>query len=115
LISVSKLVRKGMTIAFEGETARVKRPDGVTVLVVVKRGRLYIVTADNIVNGTSEVNTFQTKKKAMTFEVWHRRLGYTGAETIMGMINNGLMDGLYKGTLSEAPVTLQYDRAGVLS
>ena len=58
-----------MTAAFEGETARVKRPDRVTILVAVKRGRLYIVVADNIVNGTSEVNTFQTKRKAMTFEV----------------------------------------------
>ena len=36
LISVSKLVGKGMTVAFEGETARVKRSDGVTILVVVK-------------------------------------------------------------------------------
>jgi len=69
LISVSKLVEKGMTVAFEGETARVKRPDGVTILVAVKRGGLYIVAADNIVNGTSKVNTFQTKRKAMTFKV----------------------------------------------
>ena len=50
MILVSKLVEKGMTIAFEGKTARVKRHDGVTVLVVVKRGGLYIVVADNIVN-----------------------------------------------------------------
>jgi len=94
LISVSKLVEKGMTVAFEGETARVKRPDGVTILVAVKRGGLYIVAADNIVNGTSKVNTFQTKRKAMTFKVWHRRLGHAGAETITGMINNQLVDGL---------------------
>jgi len=94
LISVSKLVGKGMTVAFERKTARVKRPDGVTVLVVVKRGGLYIVAADNIVNGISKVNPFQTKRKAMTFEVWHRRLGHAGAETIMGMINSGLVDGL---------------------
>jgi len=86
LISVSKLVGKGMTVAFEEETARVKRPDGVTILVAVKRGGLYIVVADNVVNGTSEVNTFQTKRKAMTFEVWHRRLGHAGAETITGML-----------------------------
>ena len=69
LISVSKLVGKGMTVVFEGETARVKRPNRVTILVVVKRGGLYIVVADNVVNGTSEVNTFQTKRKVMTFEV----------------------------------------------
>jgi len=94
LISVSKLVGKGMTVAFEGETARVKRPDGVTVLVAVKRGGLYIVVADNVINGTSEVNTFQTKRKAMTFEVWYRRLGHAGAKTITGMINSGLVDGL---------------------
>jgi len=94
LILVSKLVGKGMTVAFEGETARVKRPDGVTILVVVKRGGLYIVAADNVVNGTSEVNTFQTKRKAMTFEIWHRRLGHAGAKTIMGIINSGLVDGL---------------------
>jgi len=94
LISVSKLVGKGMTVAFEGETARVKRPDRVTILVAMKRGGLYIVVADNVVNGTSEVNTFQTKRKAMTFEVWHRRLGHAGAETITGMINSGLVDGL---------------------
>jgi len=94
LISVSKLVEKGMTVAFEGETARVKRPDRVTILVAVKRGGLYIVVADNVVNGTSEVNTFQTKRKAMTFEVWHRRLGHAGAKTITGMINSGLVDGL---------------------
>jgi len=94
LISVSKLVGKGMTVVFEGETARVKRPDRVTILVVVKRGGLYIVAADNVINGTSEVNTFQTKRKVMTFEVWHRRLGHAGAETITGMINSGLVDGL---------------------
>jgi len=94
LISVSKLVGKGMTIAFEGETARVKRPDRVTILIVVKRDGLYIMAADNVINGTSEVNTFQTKRKAMTFEVWHRRLGYAGAKTIMGMINSGLVDSL---------------------
>jgi len=94
LISVSKLVGKGMTVAFEGETARVKRPDGVTILVVMKRDGLYIVVADNIVNGTSKVNTFQTKRKAMTFEVWYRRLGHAGAETITGMINSGLVDSL---------------------
>jgi len=94
LISVSKLVGKGMTVAFEGETARVKRPDGVTILVAVKRDGLYIVVADNVVNGTSEVNTFQTKRKAMTFEVWHRRLGHAGTETITGMINSGLVDSL---------------------
>ena len=94
LISVSKLVGKGMTVAFERETARVKRPDKVTILVAVKRGELYIVAADNIVNGTSEVNTFQTKRKAMTFEVWHRRLGHAGTETITGMINSGLVDSL---------------------
>jgi len=58
LISVSKLVGKSITVAFEGETARVKRPDGVTVLVVVKRGGLYIVAADNVINRTSKVNTF---------------------------------------------------------
>jgi len=94
LILVSKLVGKGMTIAFEGETARVKRPDGVTIPIVVKRGGLYIVVADNVINRTSEVNTFQTKRKAMTFEVWHRRLGHASAETITGMINCGLVDGL---------------------
>jgi len=92
LISVSKLVEKGMTVTFEGKTARVKRPDGVTVLVAVKRGGLYIVAADNVINGTSKVNTFQTKRKAMTFEVWHRRLGHVGAKTITGMINSGLVD-----------------------
>ena len=101
LISVSKLVGKGMTVAFEGETARVKRSDGVTILVVVKRGGLYIVAADNVVNGTSEVNTFQTKRKAMNFEVWHRRLGYAGAKTIMGMINSGLVDSLEVTGLTE--------------
>jgi len=50
LILVSKLVGKGMIITFEGKTARVKRHDGVTVLVVMKRGGLYIVVADNIIN-----------------------------------------------------------------
>jgi len=65
LISVSKLVGKGMTIAFEGETARVKRSDGVTIPIVVKRGGLYIVVADNVINRTSKVNTFQTKRKAI--------------------------------------------------
>jgi len=30
----------------------------------------------------------------MTFEVWHRRLGHAGAETITGMINSGLVNGL---------------------
>jgi len=94
LISVSKLVGKGITIAFEEKTARVKRPDGVTIPIVVKRGGLYIVVADNIINRTSKVNTFQTKRKAMTFEVWHRRLGHASAETITGMINCGLVDGL---------------------
>jgi len=48
LISVSKLVEKSITITFEGKTARVKRPDGVTVLVVVKRGGLYIVAVMGI-------------------------------------------------------------------
>jgi len=54
----------------------------------------YIVVADNIVNRTSEVNTFQTKKKAINFKIWHRRLGHAGAKTITGMINSSLMDGL---------------------
>jgi len=30
----------------------------------------------------------------MTFEVWHRKLGHAGAETITGIINSGLVDGL---------------------
>jgi len=30
----------------------------------------------------------------MTFEVWYRRLGHAGAETITGIINSGLVNGL---------------------
>jgi hypothetical protein len=92
LILVAKLVTKGLTMSFEGDIARVKRQDSVTILSAIRWNWLYVVPIAG--SNRTEVNTFQTRRKAVPFDIWHRRLGHVGTDTITKMVSGGLVDGL---------------------
>jgi hypothetical protein len=79
--------------------AQVKNSEGMPVLTAVRKHGLYIVPTKMIT--CTEANTFQAKRKAMPFEIWHRRLGHIGSEVIGRMVHEGLVDGLEVDGLME--------------
>lgn len=92
LVSVSKLVSKGMSVGFDGEMARVKKSGNTTVLTAVKKSGLYVVVTTD--SSRPEAHISQSKRQAVAFDIWHRRLGHAGADTIKRMIKGNLVDGV---------------------
>jgi hypothetical protein len=92
LISVSKLVSKGSTVNFEGNSAQVKNSRGETVLTTIKQNSLYIVLTENPT--TLYANTAQSKRKLVPYDIWHRQLGHISTDVISRMVCEKLVDGL---------------------
>ena len=90
LISVSKLIAKGVDVNFNKNGAVIKLQTGEQVMSATKIGELFVLDMDR---KTSALVT-QSKRKSVTFDIWHRRLAYTGAEKLKEMIMHGLVDGL---------------------
>ncbi|KAF7782993.1 hypothetical protein Agabi119p4_2369 [Agaricus bisporus var. burnettii] len=89
LISISKLVSRGSSVSFEGDSATVRNHTGNIALVAVKENGLYVVPPTGV-----HVNVVQSKRKAVSLEVWHRRLGHISVEVIKRMLKEDLVDGL---------------------
>jgi hypothetical protein len=90
LISVSKLVAKGARVSFEGDVAIVRDPSGTVVFKATRRNGLYMVDMAN----ETKVHSVQAKKKAVPYEIWHRRLGHIPVNVIAKMSETGLVNGL---------------------
>ncbi|KAF7770864.1 hypothetical protein Agabi119p4_6838 [Agaricus bisporus var. burnettii] len=91
LISVSKLVAKGYKVNFEGGSAFVRSAGRMTVMEATKVNGLYVIPVGTNVPAA---NAIQTKRKAVPFEIWHRRLGHVGVEVLKRMTRDKLVDGL---------------------
>lgn len=91
LISVSKLVSKGAKVSFEGTIATVLSSTGDEIFTTTKTGQLYTVYT---VDAPPTAFTTQSKQKATSFDIWHRRLGHAGTDTIKRMLSQNLVEGL---------------------
>jgi len=91
LISVSTLLEKGAKVYFDGDKAVVKTQDGTEVMSAVKLGKLFAIKMDYPI---PETFIAQSNWKAATFDIWHRHLAHTGANTIREMITKSLVNGL---------------------
>ena len=99
LISVSQLGTKGVDVFFKGgNKALVLTPKGEIIMTATKIGRLYAVDVNRAL---MEIFITQSKRQAVSFDTWHRRLGHAGAESICNMISGKLVDELMtQGELS---------------
>jgi len=87
---VSKLIAKGADVNFNKNGAVIKLQTGEQVISATKIGELFVLDMDR---KTSALVT-QSKRKSVTFDIWHRRLAHTRAEKLKEMIMHGLVDGL---------------------
>ncbi|KAF7763932.1 hypothetical protein Agabi119p4_8469 [Agaricus bisporus var. burnettii] len=99
LISVSKLVAKGASVSFKDNTAVVNNAEGREVLTAVRKDGLYIIPATFRSPTTS--NIAQTKRKAVPYDVWHRRLGHIPVNVIARMCRDRVVDGLETDGVAE--------------
>lgn len=91
LISISKLVSKGALVCFEKNSAIVTLARGNVIMVGEKQEGLYIT---NLTITIPLAYTSQVKRKAVTFDVWHRRLGHVGADVVKRMVTRELVKGI---------------------
>lgn len=91
LVSVLKLVSRGFKVSFEEKVATVRNGNGTIVLEAAKMNGLYVIPAET---ATPFIHAVQSKHKAVTFDVWHRRLGHIGMEVLRRMIKEKLVDSL---------------------
>ncbi|KAF7778932.1 hypothetical protein Agabi119p4_3277 [Agaricus bisporus var. burnettii] len=89
LISVSKLVSRGSSVSFEGNTAIVRNSARNVALVAVKENGLYVVPSSDV-----HANAVQAKGRAVPIDIWHRRLGHISIEVVKRMLKGNLVDGL---------------------
>jgi len=67
-------------------------------MTATKIGQLYAVDVNRAL---TEIFITQSERQAVSFDTWHRQLGYAGAESIHNMISGKLVDGLMtQGELS---------------
>lgn len=92
LISVSKLVSKGAKVSFEGNKATVWNAEGRSVLTATREDGLYIVTVEKPI--PPSLNVAQSKRKPVSYDIWHRRFGHVPTDIIHRMSREGLLDGL---------------------
>jgi hypothetical protein len=90
LISVSKLVSRGARVSFEGNVAVVRDSGGTMVFKVMRHDGLYVV---DVVDETMAYSV-QTGRKAVPYEIWHRRLGHIPVNVIAKISETGLVNGL---------------------
>lgn len=90
LISISKLVSKGVQVRFEGNDALVTS-GGKVIMIGTKCDGLY--TTDLAIRIPTALIS-QVKRKAVTFDVWHRRLGHVGADIIRRMVAKSQVTGI---------------------
>jgi hypothetical protein len=89
LLSVAKATEKGATFFFEGAACTVKA-DGQTVMQVEREGRLFVVRQPE----AHAEDTCLLVRAAETPELWHRRLGHAGFETLAKMAEGNLVGGV---------------------
>ena len=87
---MSKLIAKGANVNLNKNGAVIKLQTSEQVMLATKIGELFVL---NIDRKTSALVT-QSKRKSVTFDIWHRQLAHTGAEKLKEMIMHGLVDRL---------------------
>ena len=99
LISVSQLGTKNINVFFKGgNKALVLTSEEEIIMTATKFGQLYAV---NVNRALTDIFITQSKWQAVSFDIWHRRLGHKGTESIYNMISGKLVDRLTtKGELS---------------
>ena len=83
---------KDTAVIFKNRKAIVELANSSRVLSVIKSGRMYIV---KIVQSSPEAFIAQSNWKPTSFNTWHQRLAYAGADTVCKMISKQLVDGLH--------------------
>ena len=91
LISVLKLSEKGANVSFNNRFAFITVKNGINIITATRLGQLYVVDMNK---GLASAFTTQAKKTAVSFDMWHRRLGHAGADSIKELITKKLVDGL---------------------
>jgi len=87
---MSKLIAKGANVNLNKNGAVIKLQTSEQVMLATKIGELFVL---NIDRKTSALVT-QSKRKSVTFDIWHHQLAHTGTEKLKEMIMHGLVDGL---------------------
>ena len=90
LISMSKLIAKGADVNFNKNGAAIKLQTGEQVMSATKIGELFVLDIDR----KTSAFVIQSKKKSVTFNIWHHQLAHTRADKLKEMIMHRLVDGL---------------------
>jgi hypothetical protein len=75
-------------VSFEGDIAVVYNTEEKRLLTTVRWDGLYVVSAEEVAR--TSVNTVQAKRQAVTYEIWHRRLGHVPVNVIVKMVRGNL-------------------------
>jgi len=87
---VSKLIAKGADVNFNKNGAVIELQTGEQVMSATKIEELFVLDMDR----KTSVLVTQSKRKSVTFDIWYRRLAYTGTEKLKEMIMHRLVDRL---------------------
>ena len=84
LLSVSKLVSKGLKVRFHVNECIVGDANGDTVAIAPRKGNLYHMTFKEI-HGAHSANSEHSCAGGDSVEVWHHRLGHLDVRSIYGL------------------------------
>ena len=87
---MSKLIAKGADVNFNKNGAVIELQTGEQVMSATKIEELFVLDMDR----KTSVLVTQSKRKSVTFDIWYRRLAYTGTEKLKEMIMHRLVDRL---------------------
>jgi len=90
LISVSRLSSMGADVTFNEDKAIVRLKSGEKIMLAKKIGQLYALK----MNRPPNAFVTQSKRKPVTFNIWHRCFVHTGVEKLKEMVVDDLVDGL---------------------
>lgn len=86
ILSVGKLVEKGLKITFISNEARISKVNGEVILIAFSKNRLYEI----------EEQTLTVKLMNENLSVWHRRFGHFNNESIKPVAKNKALQNISK-------------------
>ena len=86
LLSVSKLVSRGLKVHFDNMRCVVKAQDGKVLVMTSMEANLYQVELKNV-NGAEVRSLALTSANGDALELWHKRLGHLNAKSVKALEN----------------------------
>ena len=89
LVSVSKAVKAGKVVEFDGKQGQIKSVEGKLTAIGTRIGNLYYMDCYNCRKNSSNISTQHNSQ-----DIWHRRFGHLGIQNLRKLANEKMVDGL---------------------